>query len=203
MIFDGLKFGMLLQLSVGPVCLFVFQTSGSRGLLAGLLCVLAAALADAAYITLAGFGASVFFNRPRVRLCVKLFGCVILCLFGLNMVLSVFGLSLLPKLSLFGQVPAGGVFVQGLLLTASNPLTILFWGGVFSAKAAEKNMSKSGLFFFGLGCVLATLLFLTAVALLGSIFNTFLPAIVLTVLNAAVGCLLVFFGIRLMIKKEG
>lgn len=33
MIFKGVKFGMLLQLAIGPVCIFVFQVASLRGFL--------------------------------------------------------------------------------------------------------------------------------------------------------------------------
>lgn len=33
MIFKGLKFGMLLQFAIGPMCLMVFNTSATYGLL--------------------------------------------------------------------------------------------------------------------------------------------------------------------------
>lgn len=209
MLWDGFKFGMLLQLSIGPMCLFVFQHSGSNGLWAGLTCVGAIALIDAAYIALAGLGAAVLFRRERVRFGMKLFGCVILCLFGLNTLLGAFGVSLLPDINLFSHAKAAvssasypGIFLQGVLLTAANPLTILFWGGVFSAKAAERSMTKPQLFLFGLGCVLSTLSFLSVIALVGSVVNSFLPPLVLTLLNAAVGLALIVFGVRLVIKKE-
>jgi threonine/homoserine/homoserine lactone efflux protein len=120
------------------------------------------------------------------------------------MVLGAFGYALLPHVNLFSQVPSetGSIFLQGVLLTAANPLTILFWGGVFSAKAAEKSMGRAQLLPFGLGCVLSTLLFLSAVALAGSLINSFLPPLVMMILNAAVGCALIFFGVRLLVKKD-
>ena len=56
--FDGLKFGMLLQLAVGPMCLMVFNTAKNVSFLVALSLVLAIALVDAFYILLAGLGVS-------------------------------------------------------------------------------------------------------------------------------------------------
>ncbi|MNH41521.1 LysE type translocator [compost metagenome] len=88
------------------------------------------------------------------------------------------------------------------MLTASNPLTIIFWGGVFSAEAASKKLSRLQLFWFGMGCVLATVMFLSGIAVLGSMANTFLPEKAIQVLNAAVGLVLIAFGIKLLLRRD-
>ena len=47
---DGLKFGMLLQLAVGPMCLMVFNTAKNVGFLVAITLVLAIALVVAVVI---------------------------------------------------------------------------------------------------------------------------------------------------------
>lgn len=198
MFVDGLKFGLLLQLAVGPMCLLVFNTAGNRGFAAGMVLVSAIALVDALYILLAGAGVSAILSRENVRRGVKIVGGTVLLLFGLDIATGALGFSLLPQVSLFSNVHTGSLFLQGVLLTASNPLTIVFWGGVFSTKAAAENMSAVQLCPFGLGCVSATLFFLSAIALLGNGAGVFLPPIVLTVLNVTVGCVIVYFAVKMM-----
>lgn len=202
MIFRGFRFGMLLQLSIGPMCLMVFNTAGRDGFLMGMAIVAAIALVDAAYIALAGVGVASVLDKPRIRRAFKVFGSIILALFGLNILLGAFELSLLPGISLLSGAKAGNLFLQGLILTASSPLTIVFWGGVFTAEAASKQLGKAQLVFFSVGCVLSTLVFLTLVALLGSILNSFVPDMVITVLNVLVGAALILFGLRLLLKRE-
>lgn len=201
MIWKGFKFGMLLQFAVGPMCLLVFSTSTSQGVFIGLSLVFAIALIDALYITLSGLGIAALIGKKRVKSVIKIFGSVILLLFGLQTILGVFHMSILPNLSAFYHVSNQNIFIQGLLLTASNPLTIIFWSGVFSAQVAEHSLTKQQIFFFGLGCVLSTLFFLTCIAALGSIMSGFLPAVAVSALNVAVGLLIMFFGVRLFFKK--
>jgi len=201
MVYKGFKFGMLLQLAVGPMCLMVFTVSSSHGLLEGLSLVLAIALVDALYIALSGFGIAAFIGRERVKFIIKLFGGFILLLFGLNLFLGSFHVSIIPQISLFQQQDGQNLFIQGLILTASNPLTILFWSGVFSAQVSDHNLTKKQLTLFGAGCVLSTLAFLSVVAVLGCTISSFLPSIIINVLNAVVGLLLILFGIRLFLKK--
>lgn len=201
MVLKGLKFGMLLQLAVGPMCLMVFKTSSSLGVFSGLLLVLAIALVDAIYITLAGCGASAFLENEKIKKGIKIFGFLVLVLFGLNTILSVFQLSILPSIHLFDVKNVNSMFLQGLLLTASNPLTIIFWSGVFSAQIADYKLNKKQIVQFGFGCVLATILFLTFIAILGSVLNKFLPTTFVNILNIMIGAILIAFGVKLLIKK--
>lgn len=201
-VFAGFRFGMVLQLSVGPVCLFVFRAAGGAGFWPAALAVLAVALADAAYILLAGTGVAALLGRPGVARGLRVIGCALLALFGVDMILGALGLGLLPNLRLFADVRPRGLFAQALLLTASNPLTILFWSGVFAAQAAARLMGRRQLLGFGLGCILSTVVFLTAVAGLGTLAGTLLPPVVIAWLNGVVGVALIIFGIRLLLKKS-
>lgn len=202
MLFKGFRFGMLLQLAVGPMCLLVFETAASNGFISGLMLVLAIALVDAVYITLSGLGVAALLNNAKAKMVMKLAGAAVLVFFGVNMILGAFQINLLPSVALFSDSNNQSLFIQGLLLTASNPLTIIFWSGVFSAQVIENKLTKPQLFLFGTGCVLATLLFMTAVNLLGVAVNAFLPVIVIQILNAVVGIAVIYFGIRLLLKKE-
>jgi len=201
MIYKGFKFGMLLQLAVGPMCLMVFNTSTTYGFFIGLSLVLAIAIIDGLYITLSGLGIAAIINKQKVKAAVKILGCVVLVLFGINTITAVINFTILPSITLFSKVTSENIFIQGLLLTASNPLTIIFWSGVFGAQVIENELNKKQLFFFGFGCVLSTLTFLTAVAFCGSVMSGFLPKGVIQLLNIIVGFILILFGIKLLLKK--
>jgi threonine/homoserine/homoserine lactone efflux protein len=202
MFLKGLRFGMLLQFAVGPMCLMVFNTSTTYGFVYGLYIVFAIAFIDALYIALSCVGVAAIINRAKVKSAVKLIGCLVLVIFGINTISGVYNFSFLPSIPLFSNSSSENLFVQGLLLTASNPLTIVFWSGMFSAQMIENQWNKKQLFFFAVGCVMATVIFLTVVAFLGSILSGFLPQIIVQFLNVAVGIILIFFGIRLLIKKD-
>jgi threonine/homoserine/homoserine lactone efflux protein len=201
MIYKGFKFGMILQLAVGPMCLMVFNTSTTYGFLVGLSLVLAITLIDGLYITLSGLGIAAIINNEKIKSTIKILGCIVLVLFGTNTITGAFGIALLPDFKLFSNATNQNFFIQGMLLTASNPLTIIFWGGVFSTQVAEHKFSKKQLIFFGFGCILSTLFFLTIVAFCGSILSGFLPQIIIKILNVIVGAILIFFGIKLLLKR--
>lgn len=195
---NGLRFGMILQLAIGPVDFLILNASASVGFFAGLQIMAAATLVDGLFILLSFVGISTVIDQPKIRIFFKIFGSFILIAFGLNLILGVFHISLLPKIAIFSELTAASPFINGLLLTASNPLTIVFWGSILSKQIIENNYSKRQLFLFAVGCVLATVIFLTFISILGTLLNSFLPERILNLLNALIGILLIFLGIKLL-----
>ncbi len=203
MIFKGFRFGMLLQIAVGPVCLLVLQTAIAAGFRTAETGVMAVMLVDALFIGAAILGIGALFNRfPNAKIFLKYFGAVILVLFGLSNILGIFGVNLLPGLNLSARANDRNFFLTMLLLTLSNPLTILFWAGVFSTKLAQENFSRMEVYAFGGGAVLSTLFFLTLVAFAGSLMNAYIGADFIKGLNFIVGLVLVYFGFRTMFSKK-
>jgi len=202
MVFKGFRFGMLLQIAVGPVCLFIFQTAASSGFAAAETGVLGVAIADALFIAAAILGIGALISRyPKAEKFLKYFGAAVLLIFGTSIIAGVFGFSLVPSLDFFQKQGAGDVFIKALLLTLSSPLTILFWAGVFSSKISEENMLRRDMYFFGLGAVLSTLFFLTFVSILGRMVNSFLNPDLLSALNVVVGLMLTGFGVKTALKN--
>ena len=198
--FDGLKFGMLLQLAVGPMCLMVFNTAKNVNFLVALSLVLAIALVDAFYILLAGLGVSKIMENKKIKNTFKIVGSIVLIIFGLNIILNVFNINIIPGLNI--KPNSANIFIQGLILTLSNPITIVFWGSVLTTKIIDDGLKKKELVIFSIGLVSATLFFLTFVAILGTILSSFIPEVISKVLNIIVGILIVYFGIKLVIKKD-
>jgi threonine/homoserine/homoserine lactone efflux protein len=192
---------MLLQFAIGPMCLMVFNTSVTYGFTDGLVLVLSIAFIDALYIGLSGVGVASIISKEKVKTFIKIAGCIVLLIFGINTILGAVHLSYLHYYEFLVKPSKQNIFVQGIVLTASNPLTIIFWSGAFSGKVIENKWNIRQLFFFAVGCILSTLTFLTIVAFVGSITNKFLPQLFIQILNVIVGIFLMYFGVRLMAKK--
>ncbi len=67
MIFKGFKFGMLLQLAIGPVCIFIFQMASSKGFYTAETGVLGATLIDGLFIFAATIGISSIIERQNIN----------------------------------------------------------------------------------------------------------------------------------------
>lgn len=196
----GFRFGMLLQLAVGPVCLFIFQTGSRLGYPAAAAGVLGVTLVDALYMAAAVLGLSSLLGRGRVQSLLKGFSAIVVGLFGLSTLLSAFQVEILPDFRL-PEHEIGGSYggFTAILLTASNPLTILFWAGVFGSKINEPGFSltRIQLRWFAFGALLATFIFLNVIAWIGSLANAFIAPQVLVVLNVIVGFALMFYAVRI------
>ena len=201
MLYKGFKFGMLLQLAIGPVCIFIFQMASLKGFYNAEIGVLGVVLVDGIFIIVAILGIASIIDRKNIRACLKIFGSTILFVFGFNTLLSQFNIGLLPSLGINYISNPNNVFTHAIILTTSNPLTIIFWAGVFSTKVVEENVKRKEIYLFGLGALLSTIVFLTLIALVGSFAKAFFSPNVIQILNTVVGFLLIYFSIRMFLKK--
>ncbi|MGE5627010.1 MAG: LysE family transporter [Solirubrobacterales bacterium] len=198
-VIKGFKFGMLLQFAIGPVCIFVFQTASTRGLLSAEFGVLGVALMDGLFISAAVLGIASIIEKNNVKTALKIFGASVLLIFGISTILNQFNINFLPGLSL--QSNGSNSFIKAVILTASSPLTILFWAGVFSAKISSEGMEKKDMYYFGMGALLSTVFFLTLISIVGTVIKGFITMEIIKTLNLLVGVLLLYFGFRMLIKK--
>lgn len=202
MILKGFRFGMLLQIAVGPVCLFILNTSIAKGFAEAMSGVAAVSLVDALFILAAILGVAAILEKNKsAKVFFKYFGALVLILFGVQTVLGVFGISILPDIDMFKNDGAGTTFFTVLFLTISNPLTIMFWAGVFSSRIVEDGMNRRDMYLFGAGAVMSTLSFMTFVSLLGSGLGIFVPVALMSVLNFVVGAVLIGFGFKTAYSK--
>ncbi|WP_301859902.1 LysE family transporter [uncultured Megasphaera sp.] len=87
-------------------------------------------------------------------------------------------------------------FIQAVVLTASNPVTILFWAGVFSAKAAVLQRTPSSLCGYMAGCAAATASFLSSLSLLAGYAGPYLSPAMSAVLNGIIGVTILGYGLH-------
>lgn len=201
MIFKGFKFGMLLQFAIGPVCLFIFQIASLNGFYIGEIGVLGVALVDGIFMTIAILGVASIIGKKNIKICLKMFGCIILLIFGFNTILDQFNIEFISILSRHDIFSSTNAFISAIIITSSNPLTIIFWAGIFSTKITEENIKRQDIYSFGFGALLSTIFFLSLINLMGSFIKIFLPIGVIQILNIIVGLLLICFGIKMILKN--
>lgn len=199
-IWEGLLFGMLLQLSVGPVCMAVWQRSIKDSMGEALKMIVGVATVDAAYMIAAIGGLSLLLQIPLIKSVVLMGGAAILVWFGVS---SLRSKPVEHKLEQESQTEQNnrGSFWYGVMLTLTNPLTILFWSGVFGSLMASHSLPDSmSLAGFVAGCLLATFMFLTGIAVLGQWMSRFLKPLWINRLDKMVGVFLIGFAIILLQK---
>jgi threonine/homoserine/homoserine lactone efflux protein len=193
---QGLGFGLILQISVGPVCVAVLHKGVTQGFRHAFSMVWGAALVDAFYILLSVVGVSALLKIGPAQAIVGAAGALLLAYFGIRYVLAPAAKSGVEHSgdSLFKS------FTFGVGLTLTNPLTILFWAGVLGAIMSTHTFGQTwGVAYFAAGCVAATLLFLTAVAVAGHYLERVLTERLSLWLNRIVGLFLIGFAFKLAI----
>jgi threonine/homoserine/homoserine lactone efflux protein len=200
-ILEGFKFGLLLQLAVGTLSLMTFKISSSLGITYGFIFVGSVTLIDSLYIFLASIGISAVLKKDRIQKYFKYVGGVILMIFGTNILLSCFNYAIIPSINV-NINNFHSIFLQGIIITLSDPLTIIFWGGVFSGKISNEKYTKTQLFMFGIGCILSTIISLSIIAIIGNFVKIFLTEIIIKILNIIIGIVIIIFGIKMIIRKN-
>lgn len=188
----GLFLGLIIQLAIGPIFFFIVNLSLQKTLLDGLMGVLAATVVTYIYIALSVFGIGKILEEEKFK---KIFGIIS------SIVLIIFG-----GIIINGAINSGNIeiavntsnlfasFTSVFLLAISNPLSIVFFTSLFSAKAIEHNYTKNELYFFGFGTGLSTFIFMGGAILLVSFLKEAIPIIVMQILNIAVGVLIIGYG---------
>jgi len=193
-LFEGLGFGLLLQISVGPVCVAVLHKGLTQGFRHAFAMVWGVALVDAFYLLLVLLVVSALLQGGGGRGLVGLAGVALLLFFGVRYLLS-------REKPVERQQHSGSLarsFSFGAGLTMTNPLTVLFWAGVLGAMMSTRTFERSGgVVLFAVGCVVATLLFLSAVALAGHLLERALTPRLSLWLNRGVGLFLLGFAVKL------
>lgn len=198
---SGLLTGLLLQLAIGPIFFYILGITIASNYLNSLSAIIAVTIVDYLYIGLFLIGTGRLLESSRNK---KLFGRIgasVLIVFG---ILSIYeGMHFFNETIISGNLSWTPItsFLSSFVLTISSPLTIVFWGSIFSAKAAEKNYNKVQLRYFGIGAGLATFVFMACVMLLLSLVKTSIPGIIVQVLNCIVGLILFFYGIIRLVKS--
>ncbi|MGD8624375.1 MAG: LysE family translocator, partial [Anaerolineae bacterium] len=194
---QGLGFGLILQISVGPVCIAVLHKGLSQGFRHAFAMAWAAALVDAAYIVLSIVGISAVLQIGPVRNLIGLAGALLLVYFGIRYLRAP---ALATRIEHRGDDSLLKSFTYGAALTLTNPLTILFWAGVLGAMMSTHTFNREGgVVYFAAGCVTATVLFLTAVALAGHFLERVLTPRLSLWLNRVVGLFLIGFAVKLAV----
>ncbi|MCP4177620.1 MAG: LysE family transporter [bacterium] len=195
----GFLFGLLLQLAVGPVCFYVFNLSLLNGLKCGFVAVLTVTFVDLIFIFLAVVGISALIEK-RERL-IKIIGFFVLVIFGIKIIITALYSDNTQVVNIL-KIGYWMIFIKTAIMTVSNPLTIIFWSGVFSSKIIEERYKTKELLKFGSGAVSSTFVFMFVIILLGNYLIEYVGTKYIPIINILVGIVLIYYGIKLILKKK-
>ncbi len=196
---NGLLTGLFFQLAVGPVFFFIVNLTIQRSIYDGFIAVLAVTLADYFYIALALFGIEKLLEKKKIRGIFGIVSSIVLIIFGIIIIKGIIGKGIAPW-TIIESTSLISSFLSVFFLTLTNPMTIVFFTGLFAAKAIEHKYTKKQLIIFGLGVGAATLIFMSMSVIIFSILKNAIPPIIIQTLNLIVGIVLIVYGIVRFMK---
>ena len=190
----GLGLGLAFQLGIGPVSLAMIHKAINDRWLAAWAMAWGVALTDGFYITLAALGAAALVRLPLLHWMLGIGGCLLLLWFAWRAWRAPLGSRLAPG----GGVGLLSSLGYGVAVTLTNPMTVLFWSGVFGQLVLQGRFATpSALMAFGLGCVTATLSAQTVLSVLANRAQRWLTPPVRRVLNRVAAVVLAAFALRM------
>ncbi len=194
---NGLIFGLVLAVLIGPVFFTLIQTSIEKGFRKAMLVALGIVLSDICYIVLAYFGVSNFLKTSGHDASVAYIGGAILLAFGLfNLMRAKQNVVITRE-----AVKAKGFFryiVKGFLINGISPFVLIFWVGAMSLATAKYKYAGTDLFLFFVVIILVVLATDMLKAYLATRLRKFFTPRLFKILNAVVGIALCLFGLRML-----
>jgi L-lysine exporter family protein LysE/ArgO len=185
--------GFSLAAPIGPVNAAQLDKGIRFGFLHAWLVGLGAMVADALFMLLIYFGSAHFLATPFAKTFLWLFGGFILIYTGVESIKNVSNLLTSSSRSVESHAKS---FYSGFVMTFSNPVSILFWLGIYGsilAKTAE-SFGTWDMLLYTSGIFIGLLLWDIAMASLSSIFHNYLKEGVLVFISRAAGVCLIIFG---------
>ena len=196
---NGLLFGLILSMFIGPVFFALIQTSIEKGFSAGVGMAIGVSVSDAIYIFLVYLGISQLINTDSFQVILGIAGGILLLSFGLY---SIMRPVLARKLEREQNETSKSWFQQilkGLILNGINPSVLFFWVGVISLASTKYNYSGNEIMLFFL-VILATVLTIDILkSYLANRLRSFITVRFIRIMNRVVGIALIAFAIKLFL----
>ncbi|KGR91606.1 amino acid transporter [Ureibacillus massiliensis 4400831 = CIP 108448 = CCUG 49529] len=185
--------GISLAAPIGPINAAQLTKGINGGFMHAWLVGLGAMLADAFYMFIVYLGVSQFLETPFMQTLLWSFGCFVLIYTGVDSILS-------AKKKINMKYSKGRTlkksFLYGFLLSLTNPLSILFWLGIFGSVLVEtvSTYDMDHVILYSLAIFVGLFIWDIAMACIASSFRKLLKAKVLGAISILSGISLIGFG---------
>lgn len=185
--------GISLAAPIGPINAAQLTKGINGGFMHAWLVGLGAMLADAFYMFIVYLGVSQFLETPFMQTLLWSFGCFVLIYTGVDSILSA-KKKINMKYSKRRTLKKS--FLYGFLLSLTNPLSILFWLGIFGSVLVEtvSTYDMDHVILYSLAIFVGLFIWDIAMACIASSFRKLLKAKVLGAISILSGISLIGFG---------
>ena len=197
--FSYIFLGLSLAAPIGPINAAQLDIGIKKGFLHAWIFGWGAILADTVFIVLVFFGFIHFMDNSFMKTFLWLFGFFVLTYTGIESLLSA------GKIEVNGRKVndrLASSFFSGFIMSLSNPLSILFWLGIYGSVLAN-SVSKYDihhLLLYSSGILLGLLTWDFTMAIISSSLRRFLSKPILTSISIISGVSLIGIGIYFLIQ---
>lgn len=202
-VLNGVKFGLVLALLIGPVFFTIIQTSVERGFWNGSLVALGVSLSDIFYVSICYLGMAQVLENGNFRMYLAYGGG------GMLVVLGAYHLFIKSRRRLQQQgsvVNKRGFFryiFKGFVINGVSPMVPIFWIGAISIASLDFGYSSGISLIVFLASLLGTVLITDiAKAYLANKLRNLVTPRFMTIMNITLGIVLIVFGGRLIMIAQ-
>lgn len=186
--------GLSLSAPMGPINAAQLEKGIRSGVFHAWILGIGALLADVIYMALIYLGVIHFLEKDTIKLFLWSFGAFVLIYTGIESVKNANQISISNTRNDDSIIKS---FFSGFFMSLSNPLTILFWLGIFGsilAKAAS-SYNKEQLLLYSFGTILGIFIWDITMASTSSIFRKILNTRILSLITVISGISLIIYGL--------
>ncbi|MCQ6278931.1 LysE family transporter [Bacillus sp. EB600] len=186
--------GLSLAAPIGPINAAQIDRGIRNGFLHAWFVGVGAVLADAIYMLVVYIGVVQFLDTPFMKTFLWSFGSFVLLYTGVESLINAGKLSLEPNRN---KEPLVRSLLSGFFMSISNPLTILFWLGIYGSILAKTAAAyeSSQLVLYSSAIFIGLLLWDFTMAGISSSFKKYLTPSLLIFISFLSGLSLIGFGI--------
>ncbi len=192
--FSYVLLGLSLAAPIGPVNAAQLDRGIKFGFLHSWLVGVGAMIADGIYMLIVYLGLVTFIDAPFVQTFLWLFGAFVLVYTGIDSFINAGKIDIQNTRK---KEPFSKAFLSGFMMSLTNPLTILFWLGIYGSILARTaaTATKNELILYSSAIILGLLLWDVTMATVSSSFRKILTSRLLVLISAISGLSLIGFGI--------
>jgi threonine/homoserine/homoserine lactone efflux protein len=202
-VLDGIKFGLILALLIGPVFFAIIQTSVEKGFWNGALVAIGVSLSDVFYVSVCYLGMTQLLENGEFRMYLAYVGGGILILFGLYHLLVKSRRQLKTSIEIGEERNVFRYILKGFIINGLSPMVPIFWIGAISIATLDMGYTGGLTLVIFLVSLLSTVLITDVIkAYLADKLRSLVTSRFLTIMNVTLGILLIVFGGRLILIAQ-
>ncbi|MEK6783241.1 MAG: LysE family translocator [Bacteroidota bacterium] len=200
---NGIKFGVVLALLIGPVFFTIIQVSIENGFWHGVMVSFGVSVSDSICVVICYFGLIELITNPQVRMGLAYIGGAILVLFGLYHLLFKSIKNTHEEFRHGKKQPIYRYFFNGFIINGLSPSVLIFWVGTVSLASIDFGYSTGSQFFNFFFALLCTVLFTDILkAYLANKLRALVTPHFLMIMNIVLGTALIILGTRLIFTQN-